>query len=218
MNVPELQALIGAAPDGVWGPLSRAALVKHFINASAPAINDDQLGGFASRLGCTVKQLRAVARVESAGAGFDHSGRPKILFERHIFHRLTDGRWSAAGQSFSQSTGGGYGESSWDKLAAACGKDPDAAFSACSWGKFQVLGMHWSKLSYVSPYEIAHSTTEGEAAHYELLARYVLTFGLADELRALSRDPEDCRAFAAGYNGPAYRKFAYHTKLAEAMA
>lgn len=216
MTVAEIQALIGTTPDGVFGPASRAALSAHFTNLQAKAVGPADLTVLASKLGCTVKRITAVAAVESSGGGFDKQGRPKILYERHLFHRLTDGKWSPS--PFSQSAGGGYSVSSWDKLGAACAKDPDAAFAACSWGKFQVLGMHWSKLGYASPYELAHSCVNSEADHYELLARYVLTFGLADELRALSRDPEDCRGFAAGYNGPAYRKFDYHTKLARAMA
>ncbi len=216
MTPKDLQALIGTTPDGAFGPKSRAALVAHFTNLSAKAVGPADITVMASRLGCTSQQIRAVAAVESSGGGFDKQGRPKILYERHLFHRLTDGKWSPA--PFSQSAGGGYSESSWDKLGQACAKDPDAAFSACSWGKFQVLGMHWSKLGYASPYELAVSTVASEADHYELLIRYVETFGLVDELRALSRDPEDCRGFAAGYNGPAYRKFDYHTKLARAMA
>lgn len=216
MNVKELQTLIGTTPDGQFGPASRAALSAHFTNKQAAAVNAADLTVFASKLGCTVQQIKAVAAVESAGGGFDNQGRPKILYERHLFHRLTDGKWSPT--AFSLAAGGGYSESSWDKLGAACAKDPDAAFSACSWGKFQVLGMHWSKLGYSSPYELAHSTVNGEADHYELLVRYILTFGLVDELRALSRDPDDCRGFAKGYNGPAYIRFDYHTKLARAMA
>ncbi len=216
MNVKELQALIGTEPDGAFGPKSAEALRLHFTNASAPAVNDADMVAFASNLGCTVKQLRAVASVESSGGGFDAKGRPKILYERHLFHRLTDGAHSPA--SFSQASGGGYSESSWDKLAMACGADPDAAFAACSWGKFQVLGLHWSKLGYASPYDLAHSCVESEAAHYDLFARYIQTFGLVDELRAVSRDPEDCRGFAAGFNGPGYRKFNYHARIAEAMA
>ncbi|WP_337192532.1 N-acetylmuramidase domain-containing protein [Novosphingobium silvae] len=103
------------------------------------------------------------------------------------------------------------------KLGLACAKNPDAAFGSCSWGKFQVLGLHWSKLRYASPYALAFSTVASEAAHYELLARYIEVFGLTDELRALSRDPDDCRAFAQGYNGPAYAVGGYHQKLARAM-
>lgn len=215
MDVRQLQATLGVKADGVFGPISREALRSRFTNINAPAITAAEMARVATRLGCTVKQLRAVSIVESSGGGFDKDGRPEILFERHLFHRQTLGKWSPA--SFSQASGGGYAESSWDKLGLGCAKNPDAAFGSCSWGKFQVLGLHWSKLRYASPYALAFSTVASEAAHYELLARYIEAFGLTDELRALSRDPDDCRTFAKGYNGPAYAVGGYHQKLARAM-
>ncbi len=215
MTPTELQGILGVAQDGAFGPVSQAALVAHFTNPQAPAVNNADMVALASRLGCTTQQLRAVSLVESGGGGFDKKGRPKILYERHLFHRLTDGKWSPA--PFSQAAGGGYGEDSWVKLGQACARDPDAAFSACSWGKFQVLGMHWSKLGYPSPYALAWTTAQSEADHYELLTRYIEVFGLKAALHKLSTDPEDCRAFAAAYNGSGYRRFDYHTKLARAM-
>lgn len=150
------------------------------------------------------------------GGGYDKKGRPKILFERHKFHKYTGGRWSTC--AFSNPTPGGYNESSWDKLLGAIVTGAvDAAFMACSWGKFQVLGEYWDDFGYASPFAMAFSTVPGETAHYEMLCRYVEHFRLADEMKALSTDPETCRAFAAAYNGPGYRKFDYHAKLAAAM-
>lgn len=216
MNVAGLQSRIGTTPDGKWGPLSRQALLDHFTNVSAPAVSPEDIAAYAARLGCKIKQLNAVAKVESAGGGFDKTGKPKILFERHWFHRLTGGKWSPA--PFSNPSPGGYGESSWRKLEDACAHDPDAAFSSASWGKFQVMGGHWAKLGYPSAYAMAWTTVQSEADHYEMLVRYIEAFGLREELQALSDNPDDCRPFAKGYNGPAYERFDYHEKLAEAMA
>jgi hypothetical protein len=220
MTPTELQQWLCAhgqtvAVDGKPGPQTRAAIVAAFTNTSAAAVTDEDIDRIASRLKCSILQLRAVAQVESGGSAFDKLGRPKILFERHLFHRLTDGAYSTC--AFSNAQGGGYGEDSWEKLTAAACKDAKAAFSAASWGKFQVLGLHWLALQYPSPIEMAYSTVTGEAAHYEMLARYVEHNGLAPALRQLSTDPETCRDFAAGYNGPGYRNFDYHTKLARAL-
>lgn len=215
MTIAELQKVIGTKVDGRWGPASRAALLARFTNTSAAKITTNEMQAFAERLGCTLRQLAAVAAVESSGSGFDRYGRPKILYERHYFHRLTEGKWSPG--SFSNAARGGYSEDSWVKLATACAYAPDAAFSSVSWGKFQVMGFHWSKLGYVSPFDLAVSTVGSEAAHYELLARYIETFGLKDDIRRLSTNPADCRDFAAGYNGSAYEAGGYHRKLAEAM-
>ena len=216
MDPRSLQRTLGVAADGIFGPISREALRSRFTNMHAPAVTAGEIAAFAARLGCSVKQIKAVAKVESSGGGYDRNGRPKILFERHLFHRQTGGKWSKT--SFSDPAAGGYGLDSWDKLGQACAKDPDAAFASCSWGKFQVLGQWWDKFGFASSYDLAFSTVASEAAHYELLARYIEVFGLVDELRALSANRDDCRAFAKAYNGPAYEKYAYHTKLAAAMA
>jgi len=220
MNIAEFQAWLNAhgqsiAADGAAGPATRAAIVAAFSNTAAPAVTEDQVAAFAAEIGCSVKQLRAVARVESGGAAFDAHGRPKILFERHYFHRLTQGRWSVS--AFSNADAGGYGEDSWDKLVAAASRDPWAAFQSASWGKFQVMGANWSDLGYASPLEMAWSMRESEAGHYEALARFVKHKGLAVAMQRLSTNPADNEAFAAGYNGQGFRKFDYHTKLAAAM-
>ena len=162
--------------DGIIGPQSRAAVVAAFSNSCAPAVTEDDIARLAQRLGCTTKQLKAVARVESGGSAFDNDGRPKILFERHKFHQLTNGKHSTT--FFSDPKPGGYGQDSWLKLTMALGKDVDAAFASASWGRFQVMGMHWRALKYPSPLEMAYTAVISEAGHYEMLARYIEHFGL----------------------------------------
>jgi len=221
VKAAELQQWLSAhgqpvTPDGQIGPRTRTALNAVFTNACVEAVTSEQIKQLATRLGCTVKQLRAVAKVESGGSGFDKQGRPKILFERHVFHGLTNG--VATPCSFSMQKGGGYDGDSWEKLGLAAAVNVAAAFASCSWGKFQVLGRHWNTLQYPSAVEMAYSTVTGEAAHYEMLARYIEANRLLGALRALSSDPATNRGFARAYNGPAFRTFAYDTKLADAMA
>src|SRR5690606_34779310 len=62
----------------------------------------------ASALGVDVATVRAVADVESSGGGFLADGRPKILFERHIFARETGGRFNQSHPGIS-GPAGGYG-------------------------------------------------------------------------------------------------------------
>jgi hypothetical protein len=93
----------------------------------------------------------------------------------------------------------------------------NAAFSATSWGKFQILGCHWSELGYPSPLEMAYSTVTGEAAHYEMLARFIEHNGLKPALARISTNAADNAPLARGYNGPQYRQFRYDEKLATAM-
>jgi len=217
VNIIDLQKAVGAKPDGIWGPISHKALLTAFTNPAPKPLSSADAAAFAKRLGVSLKQLTAVAKVESSGGGFDKAGRPKILFERHKFHGFTGGVYSVS--TFSNPQGGGYNLSSWDKLQGAIVTGRvDAAFMSVSWGKFQVLGQYWSDFGYDSPFALAFSCVTGETAHYELLCHYIEHFGLEDEMRAISTDPETCRAFAKGYNGKNYAKLGYHTKLARAMA
>ena len=216
MDVVTLQRAVGTTADGAWGPKSRNALAAAFSNPHPAALPPAEAAAIANHLGVTPRQLAAVAIVESAGGGFDRAGRPRMLFERHKFHRFTGGRHSVS--TFSNPQAGGYSENSWDKLNDAIAKgEVDAAFMACSWGKFQVLGEFWRQLGHASPYALAHSTVAGEAGQYDLLCRFIAMSQLQDEMRALSANPETCRAFAKGYNGAGYARFDYHHKLADAM-
>ena len=65
--------------------------------------------------------LWSVLTVESRGFGFQVDRRPKILFERHIFHRETGGRFSGQAPDISAATGGGYigGAAEYDRLERA---------------------------------------------------------------------------------------------------
>lgn len=216
MNIVDLQKAIGTKADGIWGDGSRKALLNTFTNPTAAKLTQAEAKTFAARLKVSVKQLQAVATVEAAGSGFDKNGRPKILFERHKFHKYTGGKYSVC--AFSNPVAGGYNESSWDKLLGAVVTGAvDAAFMACSWGKFQVLGEYWDDFGYASPFALAFSMVSSETAHYELLCHYIDHFKLQDEMAALSTNPETCRAFAKAYNGAGYVKFDYHNKLAAAM-
>ena len=54
--------------------------------------------------------IQAVAEVATSGEAFDESGRPRILFERHYFHRRTGGRHAATHPRISNARAGGYGQ------------------------------------------------------------------------------------------------------------
>ena len=216
MTPSQLQFLIGTPVDGDFGTKSRARLKAKFTNKNAKAVTPEEIRGFASRLGCSEKQMRAVSVVESRGSGYDDEGKPKILYERHIFHRLTAGKWSPS--IFSRREGGGYKEDSWSKLGLACAVATDAAFSSCSWGKFQVMGMWWAEFGFSSSYELALSTAGDEVAHYELFVRFIEHNRLQDELRAISTNPKSNVPFVLAYNGKnGVEQNQYDQKLAAQM-
>ena len=66
-------------------------------------------------------ELWTVIQVETKGCGFLADRRPKILFERHWFHKFTGGKFSAEHPDISNAEAGGYagGAGEFARLAAA---------------------------------------------------------------------------------------------------
>lgn len=207
--------------DGKRGPATRAAILDVFVNKKAPGVTPTDIALIAARLGGTARQVGAVAKVESAGGGWDDAGRLKCLYERHYFWK----RLRIKIPLLSDPTPGGYTidadrdgiNDSWEKVADAAMRNPVAAFESASFGKFQIMGAWAAKLAYANAIEFVWALTRSEAAHYEALARYIEVNGLKPAFQALSTNPETCRKFAAGYNGSRYAKGNYHGKLAAAM-
>lgn len=167
----------------------------------------------ANLLGCEVAAIKAVAEVESTGSGFQVDGKPKILFERHYFHKLTGGKFSKQYPSISNPTPGGYGASANQhaRLEQAAKLDRNAALQSASWGKFQIMGSHWKSLGYSSVQEFVNAMYASETEHLMAFVRFVKVNGLADELKR-----KDWAGFARGYNGPNYRINKYDEKMAAA--
>ena len=212
--------------DGVWGTLSRSTFISAMACRTAPAITEQELQTIAEQLGDKdTKRIKAVALVESNGSGWFDSGLPKILWERHKFWEWTT-NVNRVVSWFANPQYGGYTmdankngiNDSWEKLSLAIGKDPVAALSAISIGKFQVLGRYYRKCGYNHPIEMLYAASRDEYAHYAMLRDYILNVAkLKEAFLALSTNPNDNRTFARGYNGKAYERYGYHIKLAKAM-
>jgi len=169
----------------------------------------------ASRLGVDVATVRAVAAVEAAGDGFLPDGRPKILFERHKFSSLTNGRFDATHPTLSASKPGGYsgGAAEYLRLYQAVQLDGIAAVQAASWGAFQIMGFNWKACGEKSVMGFVLAMHHGPDAQLALFCEFVIGQGLDKALRA-----KDWAAFARGYNGSNYAINKYDTKLAAAYA
>jgi hypothetical protein len=196
-------------------------------NKQAPALTEEDYQRAAAELGhgVTVKHMRASKKVEAPRGAFDDDGRPSILYERHVFSRNTSpkGRFNAAHPGLSALKGygpGGYGAfgAQYGKLALAYALDPEAAFEACSWGAFQVLGENATALGYESARAMAVELAKSEGAHLDSYVRFIKVNGLAQELgQCRAGDPDSCIPFVSGYNGSGFRSFAYHVKFADAL-
>lgn len=175
----------------------------------------------AARYKVELAALVAVINVESGGQIFAtdvDANAPVIRWEGHYFYRLLKGadRTEAVLQGLAAERAGAVKnprsqKARYDILEAGMQIDRDAALSSISIGVGQVMGSHWQSLGFSSPRAMFEFAESGLAGQVEIMLRYINKFDLKDEM-----ERHDWSGFARGYNGPAYAKHGYHTKLARA--
>jgi len=171
----------------------------------------------AARLEVSTAALRAVIAVETTGAGFIEGDLPKILFEGHVFHRLTDGAFDEARPDLSHPRWtkahyrGGRGE--YERLLDAIALDADAAMQACSWGLGQVMGTNYAVCGFAGIDDFVNAMAAGEGGQLDAMVGFIAHHGLEAALRR-----EAWADFARGYNGPGYARNGYDTRLEAAYA
>lgn len=188
--------------------------------SAPPRITPADIAAAAASIGCSEAAIHAVLVVETGGAGgflSDGSGRPRILFEAHVFHRETEGRFTADYPDISSPTWnralyvGGAGE--YARLARAQNLDRDAALRSASWGMFQIMGFNHELAGFPTIEGFVQAMYAGEPQHLAAFLKICEAFGCADELIR-----EDWAGFARIYNGPGYAANRYDLKLAAAAA
>lgn len=174
----------------------------------------------ASVLNVDLATIYAVTQVECNGYGFLDSGKPAILYERHIMRRrLLAKKLSAIGYSASlvNTKTGGYvgGLGEYVRLDEAIKIDRECALESCSWGAFQVMGFNWDLMGYDSVDHFTGEMAISEGKHLDAFVRFVGSRINSAMLKALQR--KDWAAFAKLYNGLNYKLNDYDTKLATAF-
>jgi hypothetical protein len=177
-----------------------------------PKLTDEDFETAAIGLRCEVALVKAVTSIE-APEGFDAKGRPIILFEGHHFSKHTNGRFDKSHPtlSYPKWTNEFYTKDEHARLARAVELDRDAALKSTSWGRFQILGVNYEACGFSTLQAFINAMFDSEFEHLSAFVRFVKSKGLDDALREKRWDD-----FARGYNGPAYAKHGYHTRLEKA--
>ncbi len=182
------------------------------LGPGIPGLTDADFQRAADTLQCDLAAIQAVADVESAGDGFLPSGRPKILFEAHVFSRLTrrrhDGthpnlscrRWNRALYA--------GGERSYGRLEQAMALGTNAALQSASWGRFQIMGFNYKAAGYASVELFVDAMFVSEAHHLDAFVNFLKSTRLDTPLRE-----HEWETFARGYNGAGYASNHYDIKL-----
>jgi hypothetical protein len=144
-----------------------------------------------------------------ADCGFLPDRRPQILYERHIFHRLTGGRFDDG--DISDPNPGGYGSrgaQQYDRLARAIAKDRASALQSASWGIGQIMGQNYALAGFQSVDEMVVAMSESEDAQLAAMKSFLVGSHLD-----LSLEAHDWTSFARGYNGSNYVINRYDVRL-----
>ena len=186
----------------------------NYLNSGCP-LGRDGLEHACAIANVDAATLWAVLSVESSGFGFLPSRRPVILFERHVFHRLTAGRFDGEDANISNPAPGGYrgGAAEYARLDRASALDLDAALQSTSWGLGQLLGCNYEHCGYPDVQAMVAEMRLGEDDQGWATARYINEWMLDEVLQE-----RQWAEFAERYNGPDFRRNNYDVKLAAAHA
>lgn len=170
----------------------------------------------ADTLECSLAAIKAVLEVESAGSGFLGDGRPKILFEAHIFSKLTSRKFDESHPHISAPkwTRALYrgGAKEYERLEAAMLLSESAALMSASWGLFQILGINHKLCGCKSVEDFVQLQVSSERDQLSCFLNFIKKSHLDDELRE-GRWAD----FARIYNGPSYSQNRYDIRLARSF-
>ncbi len=174
-------------------------------------LDERSISQSADLLKTSPRALWTVLLTETNGFGYLADRRPRILFERHYFQRLTSGRFDAVAPDLSAKEPGGYrgGQAEYERLTRAIALDETAALQSASWGIGQIMGANFAMLGYSTVQQMVRDFVDSEAAQLFGMAKFIISKKLATAIQQ-----QDWAAFAKGYNGPDYQKNQYDTKLA----
>lgn len=216
--------------DGIVGLKTWSKLLaaeQEFTEFNHKLLSEQDLIDFAMQYKLEVATAKAVNEVESGGKGFLVDGRPKILFEGHVFWKELKKRnidpetllgEESANVLYKKWTKkyylGGVNEYLRLEQAATLSDDREtheAAYCSASWGAFQIMGYHYKSLGYTDIDEFVSKLSDHEREHLKAFGKFLEANNLIVHLQNKS-----WTKFARRYNGPAYKKNQYDKKLEKA--
>lgn len=173
------------------------------ISLKAPSTNErldrQEFIDIGASYGVPASHLAAVTRTEARGKSYNADARLKILYEPHVFHRVTKGKY--AGRTVKIQWGDKildfkFSYRNWKRLTYKQANDPNyfhvyklnqqerwallvklyeiepKALEACSWGAWQILGENWRSLGYASAWDMVETLYKGEAENFGAFIRF----------------------------------------------
>lgn len=179
------------------------------FQGTAQALSAEGLGAVSQKLGVHAPEIWTVLAVETSGCGYLPDLRPQILYERHIFHRLTQGKYDDG--DISDPKPGGYGASGahqYERLVLAIARDRTAALESCSWGIGQIMGENYAQAGFADVEQMVAAMSASEDQQLTAMGNFLVRSRLNVPLQA-----HDWASFARGYNGVNFAVNRYDIRL-----
>ena len=201
--------------DGIVGPKTWEELDK------IGRLTENDFIRCSNSIGTDIATIKAVCEVESGGYGFISPGKPKILFEGHIFWKelnkaglkpenYVQGNEDILYKAWDKTKYCG-GSREYDKLERAIVIDRCCALKSASWGLFQIMGFNYLMCGCETIDDFVGKMKRSEGSQLDLFTEFIKRNALGGYLRDL-----DWAGFAKAYNGPGYRENKYDEKLESA--
>ena len=230
--VKDFQLKNNLVVDGIVGLKTWAKLYEkdqRLISDTNKFLSEKDLKDFAQSMELELASVKSVNEVESSGKGFLAQGRPRILFEGHVFWRelkkrnidpnillnpeVEDILYEKWTKKYYK---GGAGEYTRLGKAATISDLPGvkaAAYCSASWGSFQIMGYHYKKLGYNSIEHFVEQLNKHEREHLIAFGKFISMAGFSGKKLIDWLREKQWEKFAHGYNGSGYKKNKYDTKL-----
>jgi len=188
--------------------------VSEPFTATGKPLTQENMDAACDLLHVNEAKVWAVLAVETHGFGFFDNRKPRILFERHIFHRHTSGEFDDQ-PDISNINPGGYigGKKEYIRLEKALSLNHQAALMSASWGIGQVMGFNFQSAGFSSPRKMVDAMLEDEGSQLPAMINFIKDHDLNIALQY-----SNWEMFARGYNGSEFKKNDYDTRLARANA
>jgi hypothetical protein len=230
--VKDFQLKNNLVVDGVVGLKTWMTLIgkqKQLVESNNKLLSEKDLIDFADRYGLELAAVKAVNQVESSGKGFLAFGKPRILFEGHVFWNELKKR-NIEPNNFLNSLSqdvlyekwtkkyykGGEGEYERMEKAANISAMPgtkEAAYCSASWGSFQIMGYNYKNLGYTSIDNWVNAMNDHEREHLAAFGKFIAFKSISGKKLTDWLKEKNWEKFAEGYNGSGYKQNKYDEKL-----
>ena len=225
-SILEFQAQQGCEENGsvdleVWDKIFQSVRVE-IESIYSMLLTNEYIDEKAIENGLAPASIKAVIKVESSGRGFYLNKRATILFEGHKFwgqliskgfnpEEFQEGNEDILYKTWTTKHYSLDSKKEYNRLNRAIAIDKESALKSASWGMFQIMGFNYKLAGFDTVYEFVENMKISERNQLEAFFIFLKKGGCFKYLEA-----KEWTKFARCYNGRAFKKNGYDSKLKKA--